>query len=61
MTTSVSDSISKQVVLHAPRARVWRALTDAREFGAWFGVELEGPFAEGATVHGRVALRATST
>jgi uncharacterized protein YndB with AHSA1/START domain len=54
MTTSVSDSINKQVVLRAPRARVWRALTDAREFGAWFGVELEGPFSEGATVRGRI-------
>jgi uncharacterized protein YndB with AHSA1/START domain len=34
------DRIEKQVRLKAPRARVWRALTDMREFGTWFGVNL---------------------
>jgi len=51
---SQTDRIEKQVRLRAPRARVWRALTDAREFGAWFRVSLEGPFVEGATVRGRI-------
>jgi uncharacterized protein YndB with AHSA1/START domain len=36
--TDTSDRIEKQIVLKAPRARVWKSLTDAREFGAWFGV-----------------------
>jgi uncharacterized protein YndB with AHSA1/START domain len=49
-----TDRIEKHLLLRAPRARVWRALTDAREFGAWFRVKLEGPFAEGATVRGRI-------
>jgi len=51
---SQTDRIEKQVRLRAPCARVWRALTDAREFGAWFRVNLEGPFVEGATVGGRM-------
>jgi uncharacterized protein YndB with AHSA1/START domain len=54
MTTTVSDRIEKRAVLRAPRARVWRALTDAAEFGTWFGVKLEAPFAEGAKVRGQI-------
>lgn len=49
-----SDRIVKTVLLRAPRARVWRAISDAREFGAWFGVALEGPFVAGAVVHGTI-------
>jgi uncharacterized protein YndB with AHSA1/START domain len=49
-----TDRIEKRVFLRAPRARVWRALTRAEEFGAWFGVKLEGPFVEGAAVRGRI-------
>lgn len=52
--TTVTDRIEKQVVLRAPRSRVWRALTDAGEFGTWFGVTLHAPFAEGATVRGQI-------
>jgi uncharacterized protein YndB with AHSA1/START domain len=48
------DRIVKQVLLRAPRARVWRAISDAREFGAWFGVEFEGPFVAGAALVGRI-------
>ena len=51
---SSTDRIEKTILLRAPRARVWRALTDHREFGAWFRVELEGPFREGAPVRGRI-------
>jgi uncharacterized protein YndB with AHSA1/START domain len=50
---SKTDRIEKTIVLRAPRARVWRALTDAKEFGQWFRVELEGAFAEGAAIRGR--------
>jgi uncharacterized protein YndB with AHSA1/START domain len=55
MATS-TDRIEKEITLKAPRARVWRALADAREFGAWFGVELESAFAPGATVRGRITV-----
>jgi uncharacterized protein YndB with AHSA1/START domain len=44
--------IEKQVLLRAPVARVWQAITDAREFGAWFGVELGGEFEVGRTLTG---------
>jgi uncharacterized protein YndB with AHSA1/START domain len=54
MTTTVTDRIEKRVLLRAPRSRVWRALADADEFGAWFGVKLEAPFTEGATVRGQI-------
>lgn len=54
MTAGVTDRIEKRVVLRAPRARVWKALTDAEEFGKWFRVQLEGAFREGATVRGHV-------
>jgi uncharacterized protein YndB with AHSA1/START domain len=61
MTTTESrtstDRIEKHVTLQAPRARVWRALTKAEEFGAWFGVKLEREFAEGATVLGRITIK----
>lgn len=52
MTTT--DRIEKRVVLRAKRSRVWRALTDTTEFGQWFGVVLEQPFTEGATVRGKI-------
>lgn len=51
MTT---DKIQKDIILRAPRSRVWRALTDAEEFGTWFGVKLEGAFVEGERVSGRI-------
>jgi uncharacterized protein YndB with AHSA1/START domain len=52
MSAVMTDRIEKKLLLRAPRARVWRALTDAAEFGKWFGVKLDGPFAPGALVRG---------
>jgi uncharacterized protein YndB with AHSA1/START domain len=49
-----TDRIEKNIHLRAPRARVWRALTDAAEFGEWFRVELDGPFAVGQRVRGKI-------
>jgi uncharacterized protein YndB with AHSA1/START domain len=51
-----TDRIEKEIVLRAPRSRVWRALTNVDEFGAWFGVKLEGTFSPGARVHGQIML-----
>jgi uncharacterized protein YndB with AHSA1/START domain len=48
------DRIEKQVTLRASRARVWRAITDSQEFGAWFKAVIEGPFAAGQTARGRI-------
>jgi uncharacterized protein YndB with AHSA1/START domain len=47
-----TDCITKRVSLRAPLSRVWRALTDSGEFGSWFGVQLDGPFVEGAPIRG---------
>jgi uncharacterized protein YndB with AHSA1/START domain len=33
---------------------VWRALTDYREFGEWFGVKLDKPFEAGKISQGRI-------
>jgi uncharacterized protein YndB with AHSA1/START domain len=46
--------IEKKIVLKAPLARVWRALTDHREFGTWFHVALEKPFVAGRPTKGRL-------
>jgi uncharacterized protein YndB with AHSA1/START domain len=54
MTTAVTDRIEKTILLQAPRARVWRALTDSHEFGQWFGVKFEAPFAPGALIRGAI-------
>jgi uncharacterized protein YndB with AHSA1/START domain len=50
----MSDRIEKQVEIKAPVSRVWRALTDHREFGQWFRVALEGPFAIGEESRGHI-------
>ena len=49
-----TDAIVKTAVLKAPLARVWAAVSDAREFGQWFGVEFDGPFVAGARLTGRI-------
>jgi len=49
-----SDRIEKRVTLRAPIERVWRAISDAKEFGQWFGVALEGPFAAGQPARGTI-------
>lgn len=53
MNTS-TDRIEKSIVLRAPQARVWRALTDSQEFGTWFKAKLDGPFAAGARTVGQI-------
>jgi len=50
------DRIEKVVELAAPVARVWRALTDHEEFGAWFRVQLDGPFLVGETTTGKITV-----
>lgn len=54
MTTSTTDRINKEILLRAPQTRVWKALSDAQEFGTWFGMKLEGPFVPGQPVFGRI-------
>ena len=47
-----TDRIEKETFLRAPLARVWRAISDADEFGQWFGVRFDGPFVAGTSVTG---------
>ena len=57
MTTDLqmtTDRIEKQIDLEAPVSRVWRALTDSREFGEWFRVKMEGPFVAGKEARGQL-------
>jgi uncharacterized protein YndB with AHSA1/START domain len=52
-----TDRIEKRVVLRAPRERVWLALSDAGQFGSWFGVDFTGvSFAPGATARGKLTV-----
>ena len=50
----MSDRIEKRIELKAPLSRVWRALTDYREFGEWFRVKLDGPFVPGKVSRGQM-------
>jgi uncharacterized protein YndB with AHSA1/START domain len=52
--TSSTDRIEKSIALSAPLEKVWRAISDARQFGSWFGMELNGTFAAGAHVTGKI-------
>jgi uncharacterized protein YndB with AHSA1/START domain len=53
---SDSNRIEKKIVLRATRSRIWRALTTADEFGTWFGVALEGTFAVGSSIKGKLTV-----
>jgi len=46
-----TDRIEKQILLRATLKRVWRAISDAAEFGSWFGMKVDGPFVPGAHLH----------
>lgn len=50
----MSDKIEKRIELKAPVARVWRALSDYREFGQWFKVKIDGPFVPGKISTGQI-------
>jgi uncharacterized protein YndB with AHSA1/START domain len=46
-----TDRIEKKILLRAPLPRIWKALSDSAEFGYWFGMKFDGPFAPGAVMH----------
>jgi len=46
--------IIKKVALRASREHVWKAITEAEQFGTWFGVTFDGSFAEGETITGKM-------
>jgi uncharacterized protein YndB with AHSA1/START domain len=55
--TTTTDRIEKTILLGAPVKRVWRLLTDSKEFGQWFGVAMDGAFAPGKRVMGRITIK----
>ena len=54
MNKSTEDRIVKQIEVNASRSRVWRAITDYREFSQWFRVNLNGPFVVGEVACGQI-------
>lgn len=55
---SENDRIERSVVINASRERVWRALSNAEEFGTWFGVKLAGQtFAPGRPTRGPLTVK----
>jgi len=51
---SNTDRIEKRTILKASLERVWQAISDAEEFGSWFGVRFDGPFEAGKSLGGRI-------
>ena len=51
--SSSTNEIRKHLLIRAPQSRVWRAITDSAQFGAWFQVHLESPFAVGQATSGQ--------
>jgi uncharacterized protein YndB with AHSA1/START domain len=52
-----TDRIERSIVIDAPRDRVWRALSNAGEFGTWFGARLEGEsFSPGQRTRGQITI-----
>ena len=58
MTTVLdTDRIERSTVINAPRERVWRARSNADEFGTWFGANLKGQtFAPGQRARGQITF-----
>ena len=46
----MQDAIETSILLSAAPDRVWRALSDAAEFGRWFRAEVTGEMREGAVL-----------
>ena len=52
MNTTSTDSIRNEILIKAPRSKVWKAVSDPAEFGAWFKVDMTGvKFEPGSEVH----------
>lgn len=54
MIETSMDRIEKEIVVRAPRSRVWKAISDAKQFGEWFRAEMKDGFSPGAPARGRI-------
>jgi uncharacterized protein YndB with AHSA1/START domain len=52
--TPQTDRIEKRILLRAPRERVWSAISQAKQFGTWFGMAFDGEFAAGTRLSGKI-------
>ena len=50
----MTDVIEKTTFVRAPIDKVWRAISDHREFGQWFKVDLDQPFVAGERSTGKM-------
>ncbi len=50
----MENQIEKRIEIASPVSRVWRALTDSRQFGDWFLVKMDGPFVAGQPAAGQI-------
>jgi uncharacterized protein YndB with AHSA1/START domain len=52
---SETDRIERSTLINAPRERVWALLSNAEQFGTWFGANLKGQaFAPGQRARGNI-------
>lgn len=50
----MTDKIEKRTFLRAARSKVWRAISDSKQFGTWFGVAFDAPFVAGKPLRGTI-------
>jgi len=56
-STASTDQIERSIHIQATRSRVWRAISNAQEYGQWFGAKLTGAsFAPGQHVKGPITI-----
>ena len=56
----MQNEIRKEIILKAPLGKVWAAITNADEFGQWFGVRFDGPFKAGEKLSGVIVPTAVN-
>ncbi len=49
-----TDRIKKTVLLHATLEQAWHAISDAQQFGQWFGASFDQPFVAGKTLRATI-------
>lgn len=52
----MTDSIVREITLKAPPEKVWRAISDADQFGEWFRIRFDGPFVAGQLSEGSISF-----
>jgi uncharacterized protein YndB with AHSA1/START domain len=57
-TDSSTDRVERSIHIKAPRNKVWHSLTNAEEYGKWFGAKLTGKrFEPGQRVQGPITIQ----